>query len=97
MTMEDFSKAKLLDIYRKVQTRYEFQEVLKDEQIEGIYSLICGQNTLCVLPTGYGKSLIYSLLPLLWDEVMFNLIFNLIFISILLYFYISIKDYYLQI
>ena len=42
---------------------------LKEEQIQ-VISLIVQTKTdcICVLPTGYGKSLIYQLLPFVFDE-----------------------------
>ena len=36
---------------------------LKDRQIEALESIYNGQDTVAVLPTGYGKSVIYQLLP----------------------------------
>ena len=64
-----FTFEDILNLYEKVQAKYKFDEVLKEEQIKGICSILNGKNTLCVLPTGYGKSLIYCLVPLLLDEV----------------------------
>ncbi len=40
---------------------------LKDKQFECIEQILCGKDTLAILPTGYGKSLIYILLPLCLD------------------------------
>jgi superfamily II DNA helicase RecQ len=42
---------------------------LKPEQEEALLHILDGKNTLCVLPTGYGKSLIFTIAPLLLDEV----------------------------
>ena len=42
---------------------------LKDRQIEVLSFVLQGRDTFAVLPTGYGKSLIYYLLPLLHDEL----------------------------
>ena len=41
---------------------------LKDKQIETICSVLLGTDTLAILPTGYGKSLIYMLLPICQDN-----------------------------
>ena len=71
------SQDKILHLYSKVQVKYQFPEVLKEEQLETLQSLMNGEDTLAVLPTGYGKSLIYILLPLLYDEVGFILLFVL--------------------
>ena len=41
---------------------------LKEGQYEALKSVVVeGKDTVCVLPTGYGKSLIYQLLPYLFD------------------------------
>ena len=36
---------------------------LKDKQMEAIVSILRGEDVLVVLPTGYGKSIIYGCLP----------------------------------
>jgi superfamily II DNA or RNA helicase len=42
--------------------------ILKQEQKDAIYSLaIGGRDVLAVLPTGFGKSLIFQLLPFVFD------------------------------
>ena len=41
----------------------------KSEQKEAILSFLSGRDTLVVLPMGYGKSLIYATLPLLFDKL----------------------------
>ncbi len=38
---------------------------IKNKQRECLESIYNGQDTLCILPTGYGKSLIYQMLPYL--------------------------------
>lgn len=42
---------------------------LKPKQHEAIVSYVTGNDTLVVLPTGYGKSLIYAILPLILDKL----------------------------
>ena len=42
---------------------------LKPKQKESIISFVDGNNVLVSLPTGYGKSIIYLLLPLVFDRV----------------------------
>ena len=39
--------------------------VLKSKQVFGLEKIYLGKDVLCVLPTGYGKSLIFHLLPVL--------------------------------
>ena len=36
---------------------------LKGKQIEAIRSILFGRDTLCIFPTGFGKSLIFQCLP----------------------------------
>ena len=49
--------------------KFVFDIKLKPEQRQ-VISLICnGKDALGVLPTGFGKSLTYTLIPLLMDEV----------------------------
>ena len=43
---------------------------LKNKQIEAITSFITGQDTFVSLSTGYGKSVIYALLPLVFDRLL---------------------------
>jgi superfamily II DNA helicase RecQ len=41
---------------------------LKDKQLECIRNVLEGRDTISLLPTGYGKSLIYTLLPHVLDH-----------------------------
>ena len=45
--------------------RLPFQ--LKLEQKDAIKEILSDRDVLCVLPTGYGKSIIYTLLPICMD------------------------------
>jgi len=40
-----------------------FVHKLKEKQLETLQSLYEGKDTIAVLPTGYGKSVIFQLLP----------------------------------
>ena len=51
---------------KKVMERMDLQE-LKPKQIESIETFVSGKDTFVSLPTGYGKSVIFSILPLLFD------------------------------
>ena len=41
----------------------------KDKQLEAIKCFCAGQDVFVSLPTGYGKSLIYAVLPLIFDRI----------------------------
>ena len=40
---------------------------LKPKQLEAVESFVSGKDTFVSLPTGYGKSVIFATLPLLFD------------------------------
>lgn len=40
---------------------------LKEKQLEAILEFLSGKDVFVSLPTGYGKSLIYEILPLVFD------------------------------
>ena len=42
---------------------------LKPEQVEALQKLVDNRHVMTILPTGYGKSVIFALLPLILDEV----------------------------
>ena len=42
---------------------------LKEKQREAILTFLSGRDTFVVLLTGYGKSLIYAMLPLVFDKL----------------------------
>ena len=46
-----------------------FGLALKDKQIEAITAFVEGQDTFVSLPTGYGKSIIYAILPSVFDRL----------------------------
>lgn len=43
--------------------------VLKDKQIEAIQQFCKGNDVFVSLPTGFGKSIIYGILPLIFDRM----------------------------
>ena len=45
---------------------------VKDEQFRVIEDVVRGRDTFVCLPTGYGKSLCYGLLPWVFDELSRN-------------------------
>ena len=42
---------------------------LKNEQGEAIRAFVSGKDVFVALPTGFGKSFCYTLLPLVFDEL----------------------------
>lgn len=44
-------------------------EILQDKQVEAVSSFIKGNDVFVSLPTGYGKSAIYALLPYVFDAI----------------------------
>ena len=42
---------------------------LKDKQREAILAFLSGRDVFVALPTGYGKSYIYGILPLCFDAL----------------------------
>ena len=58
----------LVDVLRQLVTKLRFSLELKVEQREMLNSLLDGSDVLDVLPTGYGKSLIFQLLVLVGKE-----------------------------
>ena len=43
---------------------------LKPKQIESLQTFVSGKDTFVALPTGYGKSVIFAVLPLLFDRLL---------------------------
>ena len=41
---------------------------LKEKQLEAAMSVLSGNDTFVSLPTGYGKSIIYAVLPRAFDK-----------------------------
>ena len=70
---------------KEVYTKYNFPRPLKENQEEILSLLLNGRNVCAVLPTGYGKSLVYWMLPCVFDCVRY---FKLLFFNnLLLYFF----------
>ena len=57
------------NVVRNAQEHVGFNFQLRSEQLEAIAAITERKDCLCVLPTGYGKSLIYQLLPFVFDEL----------------------------
>ncbi|XP_066924465.1 uncharacterized protein, partial [Clytia hemisphaerica] len=46
-----------------------FPYEIKEKQFDAVYNIVRGKDTLCVFPTGFGKSLIYQIIPNLAKEL----------------------------
>ena len=57
------------DIYSRLCARLALPHAVKKEQIKAISAIVQKRNLFCVLPTGFGKSLIYIVPPLILDQV----------------------------
>ena len=44
-------------------------ERLMEEQLSAIEEFVCGQDVFVSLPTGFGKSVIYGILPTIFDRM----------------------------
>ena len=49
---------------------------LREKQTEAVLSIVAGKDTFVTLPTGYGKSIIYGVLPLLFDKLRREITYN---------------------
>ena len=54
---------------------------LKDKQVEAILSFVGGKDVFVSLPTDYGKSIIYAILPQVYDELLGECSYCFIFVS----------------
>ena len=58
-----------------------FDRELKEEQKSAMLQLMCGGDLLRVLPTGFGKSLIFQLLAVATERLDFHLLIKIFFFS----------------
>ena len=42
---------------------------LKDKQLESVHRFCCGNDVFVSIPTGYVKSIIYAILPYVYDKM----------------------------
>ena len=47
----------------------------KEQQIQALRYIVQGQNLICSLPTGYGKSHIFAIAPFMFDRVRVLIVF----------------------
>ena len=65
----EYGLMEALEVFDAVQQKYNLPFKLKHEQRLVLNILLKGGNVLAVLPTGFGKSLIFGALPLMLNEV----------------------------
>ena len=58
-----------MDGIDSVRSKYGFTFHLKEEQLQAIKQVMAKRDTLALMPTGYGKTVIFTFPPLLKDEV----------------------------
>ena len=61
--------APIVETLRTVVASCKIPFSLKVKQVECLKHLSAGKDVFAVLPTGYGKSVIYSILPKLWRSI----------------------------
>ena len=66
---ETVSIEKVARAYGTVKNTFSLDFNLKKEQLEGLPALVNGRDGLFVLSTGFGKTLIFALLPLVLDAL----------------------------
>ena len=52
-----------------IESANKFGVELKDMQMKAVLCFVGGRDTFVSLPTGYGKSLIYGILPYVFDKL----------------------------
>ncbi len=60
----------LKEAIRRSLLKRKLEFSLKKEQMECISSIVAGRDVLAALPTGYGKSVIYQILPEVYDNIL---------------------------
>ena len=55
-------------LYSKLRNHYKLVNDLKVKQVRVLDLLMARKNVFTVLPTGFGKSLIFTVYPLMMDE-----------------------------
>ena len=66
-TIMSYTIESVLEAYNKLQKLYKFNYSLKTDQVQAIVNIINKKHSLVVLPTGYGKTDIFMLTPLILD------------------------------
>ena len=56
-------------LYEEIRTKYRLPLHLKKEQCDILQLLLQKKDTFVVWPTGFGKSILFTAVPLLLDQV----------------------------
>lgn len=67
--MSSITEEKVRSTFSESDLQQKFGFMLKPQQVAGITSVLQGKHTFVALPTGFGKSAVYVLPPLLLDVV----------------------------
>src|SRR5277367_606358 len=62
------SRTAIRDILEQILITNQLNIMLKDKQMDCFEAVVNKKDTFAILPTGYGKTLIYMLLPSLLDK-----------------------------
>ena len=62
--MDDQAEAGIMEAVVAHSAKLLGFETLKDKQVEAIMAFVKGSDVFVSLPTGYGKSVIYAVLPI---------------------------------
>ena len=64
------SKEGVIDLYQNLRLRFpNLPENVKDKQVDILFRIINNKHTFGILPTGFGKSLIYFIATLMLELV----------------------------
>ena len=64
-------------LFDDVKQKYGFPFALKKEQEEIIAHICANKNVFVLLPTGFGKSVTFLIPPLIFDEVLIIMAYNI--------------------
>jgi superfamily II DNA helicase RecQ len=68
--MSDINRDLILKSYKQLkQLHPHLPDRLREQQVQALVHLTNNKNVFAVLPTGFGKSLIYLLFPMLFDNI----------------------------
>ena len=69
MAVKSFSTEEIELVLEDVAKELGFPS-LKSKQKDAIVAFVLGNDTFVSLPTGYGKSVIFAMLPLVFDKLL---------------------------